>query len=135
MTPVTFTVDELHLAMVQKFNISSLNGVPTVDPKRPYGNSDELYDLVELYADLHNLEVVKIEDRGGVLLLHGDKVVARGTGEGAATEDVLTMLTQYHNQMETVLQILVDNLSLSVGTYGKESDYSGKWERGSLDVD
>lgn len=119
-------VDKLHIAMLKRLRFGSEDGVPSVDPKRPYGNKDLLYDLVEIYnADL-GCEIVKIED-GGFLLLDGDRVVARGgqseddifDEDETKEQDLALKLYAHHREMATVLSILVQELSIQEGIYTK----------------
>lgn len=127
-----FTVDKIHLALAKRLYISSSGNAygdaPSVDQKRPYGNSDVLGDLKEIYAATEGLEIVNIED-GGTLVLSGDRVISRGDGTGDPLSDVESLLQRYHRDMTTVLQILLQNLSISEGVYERESPYGGHWAR------
>ena len=41
-------------------------------------------------------------------------------------DDLMELRQQLHDDMQTVLQILIDNLSIEIGTYSRER-YSGPW--------
>lgn len=102
-----FTVTVQHIALLERMYVSH-NGVefgaPSVDPKRPYGNHDVLRDMAEILG----MEVDEEE----------------GPDDGQR-EILLTL----HGEMETVLQILLNNASRGIrpGGYSTER-YMSRWE-------
>lgn len=80
-------------------------GAPTVDPKRPYGNSDVEGDIAEIL---------------GWTIEHPD--------EGLCDQQY-NEATRLHKEMETVLQILLSTLSLSAGTYELVDEYGNTWKK------
>lgn len=131
MAAEIFTVDEVHLALLDRLYIESLVpewGGPMADQKRPYGNSDIQDDIREIYSEVNGLELIKVED-GGTILLDGDRVVARGYGEDLVSSTLEREFSRYHQEMATVLQILCNNRSIELGDYRKTSPYAGRWER------
>lgn len=78
-------------------------GAPTVDPKRPYGNSDVFEDMIEI-LELEN--AYDEEDE------YGEKEVAHS---------IQTYLIELHEELETAMQVIVDNgFSIVFTTYNKE---------------
>jgi len=124
-TEIHFEVTELHIALLKRIKFQEGEGVPTVKPKRPYGNSDVLQDLRDIYAATMGYEVLRLRDEG-TIVLQDDQVIARGDGTGTADEDIEAMLWKTHRQMSTVLQILADNLSIEEGVYSSYP-YGGNW--------
>ena len=46
-----FTITDEHLKLIRNFNVGWQDcetGAPEIDPKRPYGNSDVMYDIHEI---------------------------------------------------------------------------------------
>jgi len=131
MSSTELTVDKFHLALAKRLNISTEKLAAVVNQNRPYGNSDVLRDLQEIYSEVNGFEVIRIED-GGTLVLSGDRVVARGDGSGDSQNDAEKLLWRYHREMVTVLQILLDNFSLTEGVYRRADSLRGKWELASV---
>ena len=127
MTDQRLTVTKVHLALLSRLILRSQEGVPAVDTKRPYGNSDVLGDLREIYGEVTDFEIVKIED-GGTLVLDSDRVVSRSDGP-AGSENFEDTLWRYHSEMTTVLEILIDNLSIDESTYIRSSAWGRRWDR------
>lgn len=80
-------------------------GFPTVDPKRPFGNSDVYRDMAEI-LDHENIE------------------------DGEISPERQESYDELLSEMKTVLEILISNLSLFPGEYSQEYSYSypPKWE-------
>ncbi len=123
-------VDKLHLAMLKRLNIQSENGVPTVDDKRPYGNKNIIQDLIEIYNAELGYELIKIEDDGGFLLLDGNRVVARGgqfeaaDGNEVEDQDLQLFLERHHREMDAVLSILLQDLTIQEGVYSRPNSWA-----------
>jgi len=109
--PITmFVVTNDHLRLLKRMCVGWQYcefGAPEINPKRPYGNSDVVSDI------------------GEILEIPHDRVEY---GESYYSESVSATLESLHEEMETVLQILVVNLGIQVGTYVRKDKYSTKWE-------
>ena len=91
---VTVTEDHVKLVNNLKFDINATEfGAPTVDPKRPFGNSD-------VYADMERI-------------LKGRKV----SSDFDVGERRKRQLDKLYVQLKDCLQILCDTLSLKPVTY------------------
>jgi hypothetical protein len=90
-------------------------GAAGIDPKRPYGNSDVLGDIVEIlypeiWADWSSSEQDDLEEfvtRKGITFKSLDNI---------------------HNELRTALQIVLKTQSFQTGAYRRSSDYSVDWE-------
>lgn len=91
-----FWVTTDHILLLQRMNIGFIDyiefGAPAVDPKRPYGSSDVYCDIAEIL---------------GILPDDGEEFSGNQRGR----------MDEIHNEMKTVLQILVKNLSIEEGKY------------------
>lgn len=100
-----FKVKPEHIKLLKQMYVSWNNceyGAPTVDPKRPYGNSSVTQDIHKILTD----------------------------SEGEPTEKQENKYNSLHQEMEVVLQILLCNLRIKPGTYEAE-EYSREWKRKS----
>lgn len=125
---MSFTVDKVHLALLDRLHFEEGELAPQVNQKRPYGNRDVLGDLREIYGKALGYEVLTLEDDGGTIVLDGDRVVARGAGGGSYGEDIEKILWRYHSEMATVLQILAKNRGIAEGEYRKASEWGSDWK-------
>lgn len=101
-----FEVNEKHIKLLKNMYVSwnySCFGAPTVEPKRPYGNT-------RVYEDMGKILSLGEIDEDGELHL-SDKEVEE--------------LSKLHQEMETVLQILLYNCSIEPGVY--TNIYSKEW--------
>jgi len=99
-----FTMTHEHLTLLRHANVSwndAEYGAPTIDPKRPYGNSSVADDIRELLD-----------------LKHPDE----GDHEDLYDADV----DQIHRELETALEIVLRTGKFEPGTYSTE-DYGGEW--------
>jgi len=108
------TPDHIKLlqAMYVGWNVSE-NGAPTIDPKRPYGNSCVTEDIAKILG-------WKMPDEDGEFTLPEDK--------DDPFEKVYNQAMKIHKETETCLQILLVNLSIGPGTYEKEG-YGRNWKK------
>lgn len=105
-----FRVTEDHIKLIQNFYVrweDSENGAPSIDCKRPYGNSHVASDVCEILGwDMP-------EDY-----------------ESYAYNDICEQAEAVHKETEIALQILLCNLSISPGLYYKpEKNVSRNWKR------
>ena len=104
-----FVLTEDHVKLLARFNVNWWDaefGAPSIDPKRPYGNSDVLRDI----AKILRWKLSKISaDEIGLSSLQVEKA------------------RQLHAQTETALQVILSTQSFVPGTYEREM-YSRDWK-------
>lgn len=119
-------VSAFQLALLKRLEfewaVGSYYGAPTIDPKRPYGNSDVLEDLREIYAEILGLQYIDADELGYFFV--------REDGSRFEAEQLDYELWAQHKSMHVVLQILCSNLStpLQEGIYLKENPYGHHWK-------
>lgn len=99
-----FKVTEEHIKLLQSMYVSWFDceyGAPCINPKRPYGNSFVEGDIAKILGWLDNND-----------------------DEDDFPEELYEKCATIHSEMETVLQILVSNLSIQPGTYTKTRLYT-----------
>src|SRR5512135_2560657 len=104
-----FTVTKDHIKLLKHMWVGwqdCESGAPEIDPKRPYGNSDVLNDI-------HRI-------------LTGERIGCVGSKRDELTRDEDEKYLQIHKDMETVLQILLSNLSIKPCMYEAE-EYGNIW--------
>lgn len=103
-----FTITNEHLSLMQKMNIiydaRFYYGAPTVDQKRPYGNSDIVSDIAEIIG----IEKIEGDD---------DFIWPKGT-----TEKCISL----HKETAIALQICLHTMSFQAGDYVSD-DYMDNW--------
>lgn len=107
----TFAVTESHIKLLKEMYVSwdgGEFGAPSIDCKRPYGNS-------YVYGDIGEILGIKPDDNDEF------------------SDEQQAEMDEIHQQMQTVLQILVSNANLGVqpGVYERENAYSKDWKRKS----
>lgn len=103
----TFNVTEEHVKLLKKAYVDWNDcewGAPSIDPKRPYGDSYVMGSMGEI------LGIEPMEDDGDF-----------------KPEDEKYMM-KLHRELETVLQIFLRQGSMIVGTYTRKNAWSGPWE-------
>lgn len=113
MEKIQFEIQEHHILLAKRFYVSWEDaefGAPCIDPKRPYGNSAVLQDISEILG------------KAGETCPHCGELLDDSSDANAEYEKI-------HEEMETVLQILLDNAhkGIKVGVYHKE-EYGGIWK-------
>lgn len=102
----TFTITEDHLKLLRHAYTSWYSaeyGAPTIDPKRPYGDSNVHRSMVKALG----------------WPTHEDQ-------DGDYPKEITDKLDQLHQDLETVLQIIFRNLSVKTGTYIAD-EYGTDW--------
>lgn len=124
-----FEVTPLHIALLERLEFrwdEGYDGSPAVSTKRPYGNSDVLADLREIYAKLNGLEYLDSDEDGRY------EFSFKGT-DGTLTdaEDLDEVIWTAHKEMELVLLILARNAEAGVqpGIYERSKAYLTDWKR------
>jgi len=105
-----FNVKEQHLKLLKRMYVSWWDcefGAPAIDPKRPYGNSDVVVDIAEILD-------YDINDENGYPC---DRKL----------EEYEEELYKFHQEMRTVLQILLNNIYIEEGIYIREN--YGDWKK------
>lgn len=97
----TFKIKKEHIALIKElyfeYNDNSEFGAPTVNPKRPYGNSD-------VYGDIGKILKIKSDCNGDF------------------TDAQINRMTKLHKELTIVLQIICSNPSETdyIGTWKGE---------------
>lgn len=102
-----FKVTEDHVKLLRRASIVWENGeygAPGMDCKRPYGNGDVEHDIAEIL---------------------GWDIFEDAYGEHALSFEQEDLARQLHQEMETVLQILVTN---PIGLQGTWKRVDGQWQ-------
>jgi len=101
-----FTVTENHIKLLKRMIVSWDScefGAPAIDCKRPYGNSSVIYDIAEIIGYEYSTE--------------------DPDGEGEMVDEDYNYLRHLHEEMQTVLQIVLSSGSFAPGNY--KSDWAG----------
>ena len=125
-----FNLKTEHLNLLQRFVVGWNGcefGAPTIDPKRPYGDSN-------VYQSMINILGLK-ELRDGVyeFTLDGEKWILKGEDknslylDGKDEEKLTDKLRILHEETKEVLQICLSSLKFEEGTFEK-IDY-GNWKK------
>jgi len=121
-----FVIKEEHLKLLKEMCVRWNDcefGAPEIDPKRPYGNSNVVYNVAEIIG------IEKTKDN-----TEYDKEEAK---EYSDYNDYITdlewnkktydYLFDLHKDMQIVLQIVLSTLSFQKGTYRKKNKYGHEW--------
>lgn len=104
-----FTLTENHIKLIRNLWIEDYGEGPTVDPRRPYGNSDIEKDIVRI------LELPTFTDR---------------YGEESFTEETSNNAIQYHREMVRALQIMCTLSDIKPGIYRQVEEWDSRsWEK------
>ena len=104
MRPTTFTLTESHIKLLRNMYISwdgSEYGAPSVDPKRPYGNS-----WVE--GDIHT--------------------ILTGETDFDLSDELCEEYYKLHNETEIALQIVIMSGKFQPGVYECSKTYLRDWK-------
>ena len=102
-----FIVIEDHLKLIRNMNVGWNDmefGAPTIDPKRPYFNSDVIKDI---------------------LLILGDRIPEDEDEEEEFINGMYDKIRRFHREMQVALQIVLETGRFEPGKYAKE-DYEWK---------
>jgi len=124
-----FEIKPEHLKLIQRFCIGWQDcefGAPEIDPKRPYGNSDVIQDMVEV------LGFEEIDPERFLFKLFGEEYRLKGEDkyniEFDDQEKLVEILTNLHKETEIALQICLETQIFQTGIF-KHEKYGGKWEK------
>ncbi len=129
MEKIKFEIKQEHLKLLKNFYINWDTcefGVPTIDSKRPYGNSN-------VYQDMLNILGLE-EIRNGVFnfKLQGQKWILKGEDkcnlylDGADEENLKVILWKLHRETKIALQICLVIQRFEMGIYEADK-YSRNW--------
>ncbi len=99
-----FRLTEQHLKLLKSIYITDYDGVPTVDSKRPFGNSSITYDIAEI------LDIEYDEDEG-------------------LSDEQESLCIDLFEELTEALQIVLQNAEVELGDYVKKDKYGNNWEK------
>lgn len=124
-----FTIKKEHLTLLQRFEVGWQDcefGAPEIDPKRPYGNSNVIQDMVEVLGfKAKNKKTFEFTLFGKKYLLNGED---KHNLELDDEEELVQTLDDLHRETETALQICLERQKFETGTFEAE-EYGGKWKK------
>lgn len=119
----TFEIKPEHLKLLSKMCVGWQNcefGAPEIDPKRPYGNSGVIGDMIEIFGK---------EIKPGIFTvnLFGKEYLVTDDCERGDAYELEKVLTSLHRDTETVLQIILTTGMFKVGKYKLRNEYGADW--------
>jgi len=124
-----FEIKKEHLLLLKRAYVTWNDcefGAPTIDCKRPYGNSDVIQDMLEILGLEESspcLFEFSLFDRAWTLQ-GSDKFNVRYEDQ----ESLVTILGQLHDDTQVALQIALSTQSFETGIYECEG-YSEHWRK------
>lgn len=110
-TKKIFTLTKDHIKLLKRSNISWNNvefGAPTLDPKRPYGNSSVLEDIHQI--------------------LTGESINLVGSKRDSLTNEEEDKYNKLHDEIAIALQVVLSSLSFKPGKYILTEEYGNTWK-------
>ena len=127
-----FEMKEEHLKLLRNMYVGWDDcefGAPEIDPKRPYGNSDVLQDMLRI---LGVLEEVKQGGQVFKFVLFGKEYLLKGEDKFNIDleneEEFTDILNKLHRETQTALQIMLVVGKFEIGIY-EANVYSNDWEK------
>ena len=124
-----FEVKEEHLKLISRMCVGWQDcefGAPEINPKRPYGNSDVIQDIVEIFG------LEEKDNMRFIFRLFGNKWDLRGEDKYNINfdydDELVKLLDELHRETETALQIVLRTKSFETGKYVAD-EYSSNWRR------
>lgn len=114
-----FEIKPEHLKLLQRAYVDWEDcefGAPSIDCKRPYGNSSVVEDVFEI-----------IHGKPKAVMQIGDKTYNIDTEDFEIPEELRDELTKLHKETETALQICLFTQKFEIGNY--ESEEYGEWNK------
>jgi hypothetical protein len=127
-TEIIFEVKKEHLLLLKQMCVGWQDcefGAPEIDPKRPYGNSDVLLDMVEIIG------IKKVGEDVFQFDLFGKQYFIYGENKynlEVKGKELIKILNDLHKETETVLQIALRTGMFKEGKYKLKDKYSDNWE-------
>ena len=119
-----FEVKKEHLTLLKHMYVGWHDcefGVPEIDPKRPYGNSDVIGNMIKIFGKEVKRGIFKVD------LLGKEYYIANGE-DSEDTDELEGVLNKLHRETETVLQIALNTGMFKEGKYKLEHEYGVDWE-------
>lgn len=110
-----FTLTEDHITLLNHSYVSWDDcefGAAAIDCKRPYGDSSVVYDICTLLGWATSEDFERADEEGRYDEFY---------------EEFWDRANKIHREIETALQVCLDNLSFQTGEYEREK-YTGHWE-------
>jgi len=123
-TETIFEVKKEHLTLLKHMCVGWQNcefGAPEIDPKRPYGNSDVIGDMIEIFGKEVKRGIFKID-------IEGKEYYITIGEDSEDMDDLEKILNKLHQETETVLQIILNTGMFKEGKYKLKREYSCDWE-------
>jgi hypothetical protein len=135
----TFEVRPEHIKLMRRMCVDWDDcefGAPEIDPKRPYGNSDVLQDIVEILGvkEFKDERFANSDSETNmfVMSLYGKEYLLKGEDKyNLALNDEEALcdeLNKLHREMQKVLQIVLSAGRIEAGTYRMTDKYGFEWE-------
>ena len=123
-TEIIFEVKKEHLTLLKRMCVGWQNcefGAPEIDPKRPYGNSGVIGDMIEIFGKEVKRGIFKVDVCGKEYYVTPDE-------DSEDMEELEKILNTLHKETETVLQIVLQTGMFKEGKYRLKDKYSNNWE-------
>jgi len=118
--PEKFMLTEAHLQLIRNMHFEMNDhvefGAPCIDPKRPYGNSDVLYDIAMLIENIND---------------PGDWACewCKECDVYEMCDEAAAYYQRLHEETLTVFQIIQDAVIIPMGAYMRSAGKHG-WDKG-----
>jgi hypothetical protein len=124
-----FTIKPEHLKLLENMYVDwddAEFGAPAINPKRPYGNSDVVQDMIEILG-LKELKegIYEFELDGRKWLLKGEDKFNLYL-EGKDEEELVDILCMLHKETQKALQICLTLQAFEIGTF-RRHEYKDDW--------
>ena len=128
-TETIFEVKKEHLTLLKHMCVGWQNcefGAPEIDPKKPYGNSNVLQDMVEIIG------INEINEQLFAFKLFENQYLITGEDkynlDFEGQDKLKNVLNKLHKETETVLQIILNTGMFKEGKYKLKHEYGYDWE-------
>lgn len=121
---IIFEVKREHLALLKRMCVGWQDcefGAPEIDPKRPYGNSGVIGDMIEIFGKEVKRGIFKVDVCGKEYYVTPDE-------DSEDMEELEKILNTLHKETETVLQIALVTGMFKEGKYKLKNEYGNDWE-------
>jgi hypothetical protein len=123
-----FEVKKEHLMLLRKMYVDWADaefGAPCIYPKKPYGNSDVLADMVRILGVKESGRgYFKFELFNKKYTIYGCDIHNLNVDE---IDELVDVLIKLHKETETVLQIVLSTGQFKEGKYELEEEYGIEW--------
>jgi hypothetical protein len=119
-----FEVKKEHLTLIKRMCVGWQDcefGAPEIDPKRPYGNSGVIGDMIEIFGKEVKRGIFKVD------LLDKEYYVTPDE-DSEDMDELKSILNKLHRETENVLQIALTTGVFKEGKYKLKHEYGNDWE-------